>query len=157
MTVAWRAWSKLSPKTADLSGMPAGGEPELPPEVVAAALAKLPRRYYLAGRVRYLKDWSVSEELATLLWIRCCTYASRENWQVPKGKQYVRRLARIAVAELADPREFKRVSVRQEASGIPRATWYRTWQGRYQTVYEELHRWSDIAALHLSRHLRSGD
>lgn len=154
MPTAWRSWTKLSPKTADLSGMPAGGEPLLPPHIVAAACAGLPRRHNLAGRVRYLRDWSVGDELAVLLWFTACDLARRERWKLPPGKEYLRRLARCAVVELGDPRPFLRVSLRYETTQIPKASWYRTWQARYQQVYSEVHRWSDIAALHMHRQLR---
>lgn len=135
--------------------MPTGGEPILPADVVVAALAQLPRRYYLAGRVRYLQDWTVTEELSVLLWERSADFAQEHRWQLPRGKNYLWRLSRLAVAELAEPREFFRLSVRQEATGIPKSTWYRTWQGRYQVVFGELSKWADIAALHLHHRLRS--
>jgi len=123
----------------------------------AALCAGMQRRHYVAGRVRWMQDWSAAAELESLLWFKVAEVASRENWMLCIGQKTCRFLSELAVAEMLEPAKYgfehKRVGwfagqVKLESNRVW-PVWERTWRSRYQLAYSIIERWSEIALGHI--------
>lgn len=128
-----------------LSGMPGGGSPEVDQSTAAALSAGMKRRYYLAARLKWALDWSVANELEYMLWVEAAGIAHDEKWRIPTGRSYVRRMAGLAIAEMADPKRWRDAQQKAEWMGVSKSQFSRVWEKRYNAVYEELESWTGRA------------
>lgn len=124
----------------------------------ALCCAGMPRKHYLAGRVKWGQDWSCMTELERLLWASAVDLSVREHWKIygkqgegyERGRAILRSLAGLAIAETADPGNWKDDEKRLRWTGFSLHEWYRwpKWAERYQAVYQILDNWADEAARH---------
>lgn len=145
-----RVMAKLTAQPARLDGG-GGGMTEYDVALCASLAANLKERYYLAARLKWCQDWSVANKLEYLLWIEAVGIAAEEKWRVPKGREYVRKMAGLAIAEIAEPQRWKEQQTKAQFMGMDKSTWSRTWQGRYEVIYSELSGWCDTAYRHIAR------
>ena len=77
------------------------GTPALTREELAASLAmgNLSKNAYLFALAYYMEDEKARMELEIQLWIRLAGYANEHKWKVIKGKETLRMLCRLALAE----------------------------------------------------------
>lgn len=115
----------------------------------AALCSGMERRCYLTARLAWLGDWSVSNELERLLWQEAAFLSSREKWPSAKGVQYPRQLAGLAIAELADPKPWEKISGKLRWMWCSESAWHRYHRGRYEAVYQVLTDWLDTAAAYV--------
>ena len=154
MTTAYKQLAKLTPKTSATEFVE-GGISEAPPHIIAAACAKLPRKYWLAGRARYLLDETVHADLTVEALIWTLDTAKRESW--PKHRlPILLALSRLAILELYEPRAYMSPRARYTYLDVHKSRWYRVWAKRYAVIHDEVHKWSDICALHVHHELRKG-
>ncbi len=144
-----RVMAKLTEQTPNPGGV--GGVPELDVATCAALCARLDRKYYLAARLKWCLDWTVASELEYLLWVHAAGLASHEGWRVPRGRQYLRRMAGLAIAETADPKHWSTQAARCEFIGMDAAAWSRRWRGRYEAIFGMLNDWSATAWYHIRK------
>ena len=138
-----RVMSRLTQQAAqDGTG---GGPGEYDLATCAALCRGLPRSAYLSARLVWCLDWSVANELEYLLWVEAAGLAARERWRIPKGREYVRRMSGLAIAESADPKVWKFSSQRAGFVGVSESEWSRTWRPRYEAVYGILIDWTSDA------------
>lgn len=138
-----RVMAKLTEQTPKFDGV--GGINEYDIATCAALCRGIPRPAYLAARLKWCLDWSVANELEYLLWVEAAGLAAKERWRVPKGKEYVRRMSGLAIAETADPKHWITQTSRAEFMGIGVSEWSRVWRERYEGVYGLLSDWTDDA------------
>ena len=133
----------------------------------AAICAGLRKKHFLAGRVRWLQDWSSCAELERFLWVEAAGIAHRENWIVSVGPRIpvLRSLSELSVAELACPREYNSDAARvawfgdqleMDGPKIWRA-WEVRFRGYYQAIYSVVELWSDVSASHIKFKQRDDD
>ena len=144
-----RVMSRLTQQAAQDGTGSGPGEYDL---ATCASLCRgMKRPPYLTARLIWCLDWSVCNELEHLLWMEAASLAAKERWKIPKGKEYVRRMAGLAIAESADPKRWRFASQRAEFAGISDSEWSRTWRARYEAVYEILTDWSADAFRHIQK------
>lgn len=132
-----RVFALQSQRIGNPDGIP-GGRSSIDQATAASLCAGMRREYYLAGRLKWAGDWSVSGELEKLLWLHAVDIRNRENWSIPKGGQILRKMAGLAIAEIAEPARYKTDSVKAQWMGIHRSNYSRTWNKRYNLIYQEL-------------------
>lgn len=135
--------AKLTEQTPKPDGV--GGLNEYDLATCAALCRGIPRPAYLSARLTWCLDWSVATELEYLLWVEAAGLAARERWRIPKGREYVRRMSGLAIAETADPKRWKDQISRATFVGIGESEWSRTWRERYEGVFGILRDWNDDA------------
>ncbi len=116
--------------------------------LAAALCAGMERRAYLAGRVRYLRDWSCALELSRALRARVWRLARAERW--PLDSDDIAGLCELAVAELADPARWGRPEHRARWADISARDWQARYAKRYQAAWLILSDWADWAARYVS-------
>lgn len=145
MSSGARVFAIQTHKIANLFGVGGGGVPELDPATAAGLCQGMRREWYLAGRLKWALDWSVANELEYLLWIDGTDIAKSGRWKIPKGREYVRKMAGLAIAELADPHKWKHDYKRAEWMGVSPSQFSRIWVKRYNEIYSLLDDWSNSA------------
>lgn len=111
---------------------------------------------------KWVQDTSAQARLFYVVYDDVMELAAREKWRVPKGEEYLRRLTRLAIAEIIDVRVCPSCSgtrydtsgrvpvicapcggsgrtawtpaIRYHAAGIHGCNWYRTWAPRYKKI-----------------------
>jgi hypothetical protein len=76
-----------------------GGHGSLRPADVAAMLAGLERRRFLAGLLVEAGDWSCLRELERHLFLAAVTLATEQHWSLPRGPGVLRSLGHLALWE----------------------------------------------------------
>lgn len=166
-----------------------GGIPEYTQSDIGHALGLIKHpRAILVGRVKYADQKELYPELEYVLWDSAVVLAIANCWKVPDhlhGTQFLRRMAKMALAECLDPQHcaqcqgrgeliaenlkiqcqscdgmgHKPKSDRQRAvrMNIARSTWSDTWSEPYRLVQIELDKWEDIfrRALHVRLKIRA--
>lgn len=104
-----RLLCRMIPKTANLNGG-AGGIPELTPMDIAAALSYMKlsdfETRYIRAALLQSEAWGPTSELGYAAWDWAVSKAIRENWNIPRGKETLRRLSFVAIASRIDRRHF---------------------------------------------------
>ncbi len=153
-----RCFSMQGESTPEYSGDPIGGgmSKDAYTQADAAAIcAQLGRKYYLAGRLRFLIDKTVALELEHYLWSEVAGMAHRDKWILSVGQETMRALAGLAIAECLYPVVYgqdahrllwfgKRIKLSPEKI---QPAWVRCWRGRCEEAAgQPLLRWTDEAA-----------
>lgn len=140
-------------------GLPLGGSrlaDSFGPSDAAAVCAGLHPKFFYAGRVYWMQDWSSCVPLEAYLWVELAGLAAKERWAICIGQETLRGLAGLAIAELADPTKYgaeparvawfgKRLDLEGEKIWN---SWEKIWRPRYQAIYDVLLRWTDVAGSH---------
>lgn len=124
---------------------------------------------------QYINAEGVQGQLLYEAELRVADIAADRGWRPPRGKQLLRRMARLAVLELVEPLKCpscrgtganrlgrrcklcrgsgnRKVTERQRARllDVPQSTWERTWQRRYHRVLSHFESLT-VEALHTIR------
>jgi len=124
------------------------------PEVPGWHCAGLQEHHFQAMRMKWAGDWSGANALEYRLWLAAVDLSNAHGWRVPTGQERLRRMAGLAIAELADPARYSRPDSWQLKAawlGVGKSQWYDTWQARYEQVYRVLDDWSNAAWHHMRR------
>jgi hypothetical protein len=116
------------------------------PEVAGWWCAGMPEHWYLAIRLKWAKDISGVGVIEIKLLAAARRMAQREKWRLPEGKDYLPRMVKLAVVELADPARFAKAEcwrLRAAYVDVGSSPWYRTWRKRYEAIFQELNEWSN--------------
>ena len=148
------------------------GTPALTREELAASLAmgNLSKNAYLFALAYYMEDEKARMELEIQLWIQLAGYANEHKWKVIRGRETLRMLCRLALAEwiirrpcktcggtgkvlasdtgkLADccicgGAGIKTLSGREQAKfvGLSNARWVESWKNRYRVPFDWVRR-----------------
>ncbi|MCG8004680.1 MAG: hypothetical protein JAY88_14670 [Candidatus Thiodiazotropha lotti] len=112
--------------------------------LAAGMCAGMPRDWWLAARLKWADDWSGIKDLELYLWISAVDIAIEKGWKVPKGREYLRKMARLAIFEMAAPMQFKQENGidcdagRAEFLGMDKSRYSRVWGERYEMVKRAL-------------------
>jgi len=112
--------------------------------LAACLTAGMPRRLYLAGRLRYSLDPSCAADVATELYMVTARQAASEGWRDHAE------LVALAVLELGDRRSWTH-KLRAWVMEVPERTWYRRYSGPYEVVYGRLNDWAEGALTYARR------
>ena len=132
-----RVFALQSQRIGDHDNIP-GGITEVDQSVASALCSGMRRECYLAGRLKWAGDWSVANELEYKLWIYAVDICNREKWRVQKGREMLRKMAGLAISEMAEPGRYKSDTIKANWLGVDKSNFSRTWSGRYNLVYQEL-------------------
>lgn len=127
------------------SYMPGSGQPEVDQAMAAHLCGGMRREWYLAARLRWGLDWSVANELEYMLWMEGSGVSYKERWRVPKGKEYVRKMAGLAIAEIAEPKRYAPDARKAEWMDVSASQFSRLWGKRYNAIYSIIEDWSSSA------------
>lgn len=122
-----------------------GGNPEVDQCTAAALCQGMRREWYLSARLKWALDWSVAQELEYLLCVDGTKFARRGRWKIPKGREYVQKMAGLAVMEVADPKNWQFDKQRAGFMGVSKSQFSRTWLKRYNVIYTILDDWANSA------------
>lgn len=178
------AWARLTAQTADLEPIPATFG-ALKASDIAASLAGLKHRKFLAGMLVLAGDKGVWHELENHVYVRAMLIAADQDWAMPTGPKLLRALAKLAMLDLTargkpcKSCDASGVLISSEGyraqcdvcngtgkrsfsewelcslAEIPERTWRRTWAERYQAIYRDLCGDVEDARRYLSRKLRA--
>jgi len=118
---------------------------------LAYCCAGMPDHWYGAMRMKWAADWSAAGTLEYRLWDEAVRMAIRFKWRTRKGdagRAMLRRLAGLALYELADPERFRDGDVWQVKAdwmGVGKTQWYGVWVERYKLVFDLLNEWTNLA------------
>lgn len=146
------ALAKLTARTSKLQ--PRVGESGRPVDhtYLAGVLAGVSREAYLYAASKWIGDKSVEPELFYWVYVMVGTIAAEQKWRIPKGKQILRGLTKLAIIEeIRDPvcpkcrgRQCKtcnytgylrlKGSERAALVGVSKWAWYRHWSQKYPFV-----------------------
>lgn len=115
------------------------------PDIQGLACAGMPRHWFSAMRLVWANDYSGDAWLEWKLWDAAVRMAVRHGWRVPAGEQRLRKLARLALRELAEPAVFVSEGMRYRAVGVGKSQWFALWKARYELIYQELSEWVNRA------------
>lgn len=132
-----RVFALQTTKASSNDSIP-GGTTEVDQATAAGLCAGMRRECYLAGRLKWAGDWSVANELEHRLWLLAVDICNKERWRVPKGREMLRKMAGLAIAEMADPIRYKTDIAKAKWLGIDKSNYSRVWNGRYNLIYREL-------------------
>lgn len=176
--------ARLTPASQDFQQAGVSSVPGLGSTEAARALSGLQRGPYFLSLVLWAGDNSSRYDLENQLWGDMCCIATERKWIVVCGGEMLRGMAKMAVAEIVDPRLCGvckgrgsisprggavrncaicngsgrvRISERERArnAGIDRNSWRRVWGERYEDHFiSRLASWEIIAADHVRQKLR---
>jgi len=135
--------SKLSPKTTAFNS--SGGVAEYDQALCAALTKGVKPKHLNAFKLKYCHDYTCAYDLGLQLWDEALMIASREGWHRPKGKECVRRMADLAIAEVALPRYFNSDVARAAFVGMEKTRWHRIGRHQYELVYLAFEEWCSEA------------
>ncbi|PUB82397.1 MAG: hypothetical protein DBP02_15205 [gamma proteobacterium symbiont of Ctena orbiculata] len=115
---------------------------KMSPALAAGMSAGMPKVWYQAVMLKWALDWSGANDLELRLLMEAAGLAAEHGWEPPKGEEFLRRMAGLAVAEMALPAQFRQVKDKCEFLGISPSTFCNRWKGRYEQVYQVLESWS---------------
>ncbi len=122
------------------------------PDLPGWHCAGMPAAWYHAMRMKWAHDWSGANALEYALWLEAVDMANANGWRVPTGQERLRRMAGLAIAELADPSRYRQPESWQLKAawiGVGRSQWFDIWQARYEALYRTLDEWSNRAWRHV--------
>lgn len=159
-----------------------GGIPEWTPQDVAAACAGLSRLHHLLALRTWALDTSVDAELERYAYLRASDLATAGKWEIPKGREYVRKMVRLGIGEIVHPSTCRvcggagerllndKVTSCRRCAGTGRTTlsqadkahhvgmdpaaWQRRWSRRYEEVYTMLREVEREAIRSIQKRLR---
>lgn len=174
-----RAWAMLSARAQQYEvGSRSFGS--LRPSDVAAMLAGLQQRCYVAGMLCEAGDWSFLPRVASYLYREAHDISEKQEWNLPRGVRQVKSLVYLAIIEATVPsvdcvacngagttadvkgertacelcRGRARLPVIQETRAeileVNESNWKRTWRERYYQVDGVLRDWATTAREHLA-------
>lgn len=159
-----RLFVMLSQKASSGDPLKKGsGQGEMNMETAAALCAGMPEHWYKAAVYKWALDTSVRQWLRIELWRTAMELAQREGWRTGKrdagDKPITLSLAELALDEMEDPAMRGRATWQgkerwQKLSnrlGVSRHAWYKTWQARYQAIYQVLDDWAGNAYLYVAK------
>jgi len=143
-----RVLTRLNPKTSNWmsSGI---GQADFDIFDCAALCKGANDRYFIAAKVKFANDLSDIYQLEKLLWIWVCGLARRENWSIPKDKdgrrrkEFLRKLADLAICEMANEKKFKPDIIKAGYLGIAQSNYSRRWKKRYEEGFIEVNDWAN--------------
>lgn len=118
-------------------------------EVLAYVSARMPRHWWYSLRIKCFDDWSGANYLEHHLWMVASQMARREQWNIPIGREVVRKMAGLAIAEMADPSRFKHDAawqIRAAWLGVSKSRWFAMWRDRYDMIHREFNDWPSRGA-----------
>jgi hypothetical protein len=127
-----------------------GGDPEITPQDVAAALAKANPAAALYARCCFLGDRNGLRALERevthyLLYQKEC-----EEWKV----RMLKGIVRLALVEMSGIYPRMTDEERYEILGVHRVSWSRCWKGRYGIVKNLISNWEANVISKLRKHLK---
>lgn len=174
-----RAWAMLTARAQQYEvGSRSFGT--LTPAEVAAMLAGLQQRCYVAGMLCEAGDWSFLPRVASYLYREAHDLCDRQEWNLPRGVRQVKSLVYLSIIEATVPsvdcvacngvgttsdvkgertacelcRGRARLPVIQETRAeileVNESNWKRTWRERYYQVDGVLRGWVTTAREHLA-------
>lgn len=156
-----RTVAKLAAGTTPLE-RGSGGAPAMTQSDAAAACSGLTDEQYMLVTAKWAGYRGRLPLLAYRLMDIGFDLATREGWKLPRGREYIRKMTLLAIAEVVDPLICRRCrgtrfilyrpcpacqgtghrrmhgAERARAIGCDRANWYRTWQARYERIYRRI-------------------
>lgn len=140
--------------SAPQMGRSTGGTPEWTPALAAAFCAgNMDQRWYNAARLKYALDWSGATALEYAVWIEAAGLAAREKWKIPTGREYVRKMAGLAIAETAAPTRYNHNAIKIAWMGCDQSQWSRVWSKRYNAIFAIPNDWASEALRHVEKRL----
>lgn len=121
------------------------------PDIQGLICAGLPDHWHQAARLKLSLDVSDRYKIELKLFDIALSMKDRLGWKIKKGDEGVMmlwRMARLAVWELSDPGRFRCADAYKiyiNTLGIDKSNWSRTWQSRYELLYQELDEWVNRA------------
>jgi len=135
-------------------GRATGGTPQWTPAIAAAFCAgNMDQRWYDAARLKYSLDWSTANALEYAVWLEAALIANREKWKIPTGREYIRKMAGLAIAEMAEPRRYRYDVIKTAWLGCDPAQWTKVWGKRYNAVFAIPNDWASEALRHVEKRL----
>ena len=121
------------------------------PDVLGWFIAGMPDHWRWASWLKYRGELSSADyyDLELKLWHMAVKQKARLGWKVKKGnigKAMLRDMAKLALVEMADPNRFRTPNawyLRASSIGVSKSSWFSTWNGRYQALYNELDEWTN--------------
>ena len=119
---------------------------------IAGALSGVSRQAYLYAASKWIGDKSVEPELFYRIYVMVGTIAAKEKWRIPKGKEILRGLTKLAIIEeieapvcpkckgsqckTCNHTGFLRLkgSERADLVGVSRYAWCRNWSYKYPLI-----------------------
>lgn len=129
------------------------------PDVPGLACAGMPRHWFLAMRLAWALDYSGDDWLEWRLWDAAIRMARRYHWRIDPGQQRLRKMARLAIHELADPARYREADswrLRAAAIGCSKPRWFAVWRERYEMIFRELCEWVNRAWRYIRLRLARG-
>lgn len=134
-----------------------GGKARLTRAEASAYCQGMPRKWYLAARLKYSLDMSVVGALDYLVWDAGVVLAVKHKWRVPRGEQFLRRMGWLVLFELLAPERFRSESawqLRAAFLGVSKSRWFACWAQRYEEVFREVDEWVNRAYRWVGQKLR---
>lgn len=152
--LAERLFSMQTTSAPTMGREGSGGIPEWTPALAAACCAgNMPKNWYNAARLKYALDWSVANDLEYAVWMDAALIAAREKWKIPTGREYIRKMSGLAIAETAAPAKYKHNVIKIAWIGCSQSEWSRTWNKRYNAIYAIPNDWASCALQHVNKRL----
>lgn len=99
-----RILARLTVRAQNLGERSSGGIDGLTPQDIAAACAGMADDQYLLLLRLYTQDRTVQKRLFYVIYDESTKIATRSKWRVPDGKELVRKMVELAIAEVINPR-----------------------------------------------------
>ena len=149
-----RVFAIQAQKSSSWGGI-AGGVTEVDQAFAAGLCAGMRRECYLAGRLKWARDKTVQNELFELLEGRIKRIKEREkiDFTVEAGE----RMIKLAMAELMEPIIYKTNSSKALILGVHPSNYGRTWQKKYDIIFQELDDLANRAFSHIMIRQRYGE
>ena len=178
-----RMLSRCNAKTGQYKGVTGGGKREVIPADAWAAMAGADKLGQLLAKRIWMHDETGDAQIERLAYLKAVDIAIAEGWKVPKGREYVRHMTRLALRELIDPERCPackgtcqewdaaalrakscgvcggtgRVRIddskRAKAVGMDKSRWSRVWRKRYETIHADLSARINAALRHAEKKL----
>ena len=95
--------ARLTVRAQNVGERSNGGTGGITPQDIAAACAGMTHAQYLLILRIYTHDTSVQSRLFYLVYDQAMTIATRGRWRLPAGKELVRKMVGLALAEIIEP------------------------------------------------------
>lgn len=115
---------------------------KMTPATAAAMCAGMPDLWYKAAALKWADDWSGANDLEYRLWMAAVDLANYHGWHPPKGKEYLRRMAGLAIAEMARPADYRKEKPKYKFLGMSQPLFNGHWKDRYELIYQVLEAWA---------------
>ncbi|MCG7985051.1 MAG: hypothetical protein JAY90_20155 [Candidatus Thiodiazotropha lotti] len=126
-------------------------QPGIDQATAAAMCRKMPTLAFMAAMYKWAGDHEQHDFLMYRLIIAAADIASEEQWRLPKGKEYLRKMSEIALKEVIEPGRWKDGTRKAEYMGMDKSTFYKTWRKRYESIYQVLDGWAQDGYRYVQR------